>query len=227
MTKRFRLSRFVLLAAVSMVCAPIARSNDGGLHFNIPPVGTAFLNDYYVTDSSGHIVPDTVAMSPMVPDEQHVLATGIKAYGRSNCIVLCGPSHPDTTFISYSKNGDLYILHRIDTGKVTWDWLPFSLKPGKVLKTKPAREVYFKNWVLMHRREIQVVGHDTVSVSGKVYDCIKLVDVQIRSEKGVDYKNAFTYWYSPELGYLLRNSFGWNGPYFLYQHVRDIRTEKP
>lgn len=232
MTNGKRLSRFIVLVTIVAALASLAhaqvRATGSGIHFNIPAAGTKFLNNYYVTDSAGNLLADSVVKSPMVPDGQIVLATGVKAYGRSNCLSTFGPSHPDTTFISFAKNGDLYVLHRIDaTSPPTWDWLPFTLQPGKLLKTKPTREVYFKKsaqpWVLMHRREITVVGHDTVSVEGKVYDCVKLVSIEIRTEDGVDYKNAYTYWYSPEVGLFLRTSFGWNGPYFMYQQVTKIQ----
>ncbi|MDP4200006.1 MAG: hypothetical protein Q8922_07400 [Bacteroidota bacterium] len=222
------LARVLAISVFLFVIAGIARSNGNTPRFEIPAIGTRFFNIYYVKDSSDRLVPDSIAMSPMVPDEQVVVAAGVKAHGRSNCIVLLGPLHPDTTFISFAKNGDLYVLHHLerDSSMPSWEWLPFSLQPGKVLKTKPVREVYFKNsqrpWTLMHRRELEVLGNDTVSVSGKVFDCIKLRAVEIRSEDGIDYKNAFTYWYSPEIGYFLRLSFGWNGPYFMHQQVEQI-----
>jgi hypothetical protein len=162
----------------------------------------------------------------MEDDVQFVIAKGIKKQGRSNCIALWGPLHKDTTYISYAKNGDLWILHPIKNEKAVWDHLQFSLPPGKPLKIPAVREEPVPDFVMYHRREIEVLGNDTISVGGKAYQCIALRNIETRRWHDTDYTNAFTYWYAPEIGYLVRAGEGWNMKYFLYQQLKDFIRPK-
>jgi hypothetical protein len=103
-----------------------------------------------------------------------------------------------------------------------WTQLQFSLPQGKAVKqTLPDETVsaWGEEYTMFHLRDVQVLGRDTASIAGKVYDCIKYGMKETRVFEGKDYVNDFTYWYSPELGYWVRQNFGWGNKYFLNQQV--------
>lgn len=192
---------------------------------NLPKVGTVIINTYYVTDSSGALVPKSKA-DPKLPDDTlHVIRSGVPLQGRSNCIELSGASNEDTSFISYAKNGDLYMK---TLGKDTsWNLIPFGLPPAKTIREKFPNDtgnLLLKEYNMPHSRTWEVLGSDTASSNGKIYHCIKLQIVDIRKYQGMDWQQGMLYWYAPEIGYFIRMNFGWNGPYFLNQQLKEYRV---
>ena len=189
----------------------------------LPKVGTRFINTYFVTDSSGRPVARSVADPEMGDDTQFVVKVGVSSHGRKNCMLTTGPGHADTNIYSYAPNGDLYFFN---TNHPTWDRLPFGLEKGKVIKTKPIWDtgtVIGRHYEMTVHREYYVVGNDTASFGGKVFHCIKLRLVDVKVWEGQEYLNGTTYWYSPELGYFVRENYGWGGSYFLNQQIADYR----
>ena len=217
--------RIILLCLV-LTATSTAHAAKPPFKHHIPPIGMRFLNTYYTTDSSGNFVSDSISHHGMEDDVQFVIAHGVKKQGRSDCIALWGPLHKDTTYISYAKNGDLWVLHPIKGDKAKWEHLMFSLPPKKPLHIAPIREEPLPDYVMMHRSIIEVLGNDTVTVGGNVYNCIVLRNTEIRRWHDTDYTNTFTYWYSPEIGYLLRVGEGWNLKYFLFQQLKDFIRPK-
>jgi hypothetical protein len=175
-------------------------------------------------------VPDSVA-DPDVPDDTLIVTrSGFKAFGRDNCVELVGQPQPyrprDTTYNSYAKNGDLYT--RKLTRDSAWMALPFGLKPGKVVRESlpPSKgELLGQSYFYTNDRTTQVMGYDTCSFNGKVYPCVLLQIVDLKVYQGTLYSNASNYWYSPDLGCLLRSNFGWDGPYFLNQQLKTYREK--
>jgi hypothetical protein len=187
----------------------------------LPKVGTMLVNTYYVTDSSGALVPKSVADPKLDDDTLFVIRSGVQVLGRANCVVLAAKSHPDTTLISYAPNGDLYM--RGLNGDSVWSMVPFGMAPGKkTMETLPKDSgfMYGFNYDMPHERTVEVLGHDTASVGAKVYNCIKLQVVDIRKYQGTDWLQGTLFWYSPELGYIVRLNAGWNGKYFLNQQLK-------
>ncbi|SRR5581483_1509853 len=187
----------------------------------LPKVGTMLVNTYYVTDSSGKVVIPKDANPDMPDDTLIVIRSGFRTLGKSNCIAILAKSRPDTSIISYAKNGDLFL--RTLGHDSAWTRLPFGLPIGKtIVDSLPADSgtAFFNGFYMPHTRTWQVLGHDTASVGGKVYDCLKLQIVDIRNWEEQDWLQGTLYWYSPELGYFVRMNFGWDGPYFLNQHLK-------
>lgn len=219
--------RITLTLVLSLFVAGIALgAKTPPIKHHIPPVGMRFLNTYYTTDSAGHVVHDSITHHGMEDDAQFVIAKGVKRLGRSDCVALWGPVNKDTTYISYAKNGDLWVLHPHKGEKAKWDHLQFSLPPKKPLHVAAVREEPLPDFVMQHRRIIEVLGHDTVTVAGKIYDCIELCNTEIRRWHDTDYTNQFFYWYSPEVGYLLKASYGWHMEWFLVQKLADFIRPK-
>jgi hypothetical protein len=50
--------------------------------------------------------------------------------------------------------------------------------------------------------------------------------VELKVYEGQLFSNAYTYWFSPDLGYLIRSNYGWDGPYFLNQALKIYRVKK-
>lgn len=218
-------AKLLALTAVLLPLSAVAQSNHSAKpSFTLPKAGTRFVNSYYVTDSAGHIVPDTTVQSSIEDDTLYVIRSDIRVRGREHCIALSGPAHPDTTWLSFAKNGDVWIL-RSDR-KTPWDRLPFGLPTGHTEKTKPKVDeghILGRDYTMMYHKESTVLGHDTNYLAGVKYDCIKMQDVEIRRYQESDFKNAITYWFVPALGYYTHVSWGWNGSYFLHQQVKNIR----
>ena len=198
---------------------------------NLPKVGTMIVNTYYATDSSGALVPKSEA-NPKIPDDTMiVLRSGFEAFGRNNCVEFEGQPQverpKDTTIYSYSRNGDLYT--RVLSRDSEWIVLPFGLKRGKVLRESlPISHgtSFGKPYTFTNDRTTQVLGYDTASFGGKVYPCIALQRVDLKVYEGTLFSNAYNYWFSPDLGYLIHSNFGWDGPYFLNQQLKVFREKK-
>jgi hypothetical protein len=185
----------------------------------IAKAGTKFRNTYYITDSTGALVPSSVEDAGLDDDLIRVARTGFKIFGKTNCIELQGTSRHDTNYLSFAKNGDVFVRSVQDT---IWTRLEFSLPEGQVKHyTMPDEIVHAwqNEYTMFHLRDIKTLGHDTASIAGKVYDCIKYQMIETRVFEGKEYVNAFTYWYSPELGYWVRLNFGWGEKYFLNQQI--------
>jgi len=189
---------------------------------NLPKVGTMIVNTYYVTDSSGTLVPKSKANPKLADDTLRVIRSGASILGRENCAEFADLGGGDTTLISYAKNGDLYLR---TLGKDTsWNLLPFGLPPAKVIRMKLDNDtgnLLLHEYDMPHTRTWEVLGSDTASVGGKIYRCIKLQIVDIRQYQGSDWDQGTLYWYAPEIGYFVRMNFGWNGPYFLNQQLKE------
>jgi hypothetical protein len=187
----------------------------------MPKAGTMVVNTYYATDSSGARVPKSVA-DPNLPDDTlFFVRSGVKLLGRANCAVLVAKSHPDTTLISYAQNGDVYL--RVLGKDTSWNKLPIGMTPGKMtVQTLPndSGNYFGKDFNMPHKRTFEVLGHDTVSIGGKIYDCIKLQLVDVLEYEDREWLQGTMYWWSPELGYYARMNMGWNGPYFLNQQLK-------
>jgi hypothetical protein len=189
------------------------------------------VNTYYATDSSGALVPKSEADPDLFDDTLVVIRSGFKAFGRSNCVAFEGLPYVerprDTTLYSYAKNGDVYT--RTLSRDSTWGRLPFGLKPGKVLRESlpPTHGTMLgKPYTFTNDRTTQVLGYDTATFGGKVYPCIELRRVEFHVYEHELSSNAYTYWYSPDLGYLIRSNYGWDGPYFLNQGLKIYREKK-
>ena len=186
-----------------------------------PRVGTVFINTYYVTDSLGALVPDSIAKPGMLDDTQRVVLSGVKSHGKTNCIAMLGLHHTDTNIFSYAKNGDVWLLNTGRGG--TWIRLPFGLDPGKPLTSATTLDtgtIMGKHYEQFDHDVTQVLGYDTSSVSGTVFACIKLQIVHVKVFESKPYMNAETYWFAPALGYFVRVNFGWDLQYFLNQQIR-------
>ncbi len=186
----------------------------------LPKVGTMFVNTYYVTDSTGALVPKSISDPGMGDDTLYIVQSGVRLYGRPNCIVIAAKSHPDTILESYANNGDLYMRGGHDA---EWSSLPFGMAPGKKIVQQldaDSGTLLGKSYHTPHNRTIEVIGHDTASVGGKVYDCLKLLvdDIRLYDEK--NWEQGTLFWYSPDLGYFVRLNMGWNGKYFLNQQLK-------
>ncbi len=182
------------------------------------------VNSYYVTDSSGALVPKSVVDPKLADDTLFVVRSGVRALGRSNCIELAAKSHQNITLISYAANGDIFM--RGKTGDSIWHNLPFGMPPGKKTTHSLPPDVgtmLGHDYNMPHQETIEVLGHDTASVGSKVYDCIKLEVVDIRKYQGIDWYQGSLFWYSPELGYFVQLNKGWGGKYFLNQQVKILR----
>ncbi len=180
-----------------------------------------FVNTYYVTDSSGALVPKSVADPELGEDTLYIAQSGVRRLGRSNCVVITATSHPDTTFISYANNGDVFLRNSARDSE--WNKLSFNLPHGKKtteLLPNDTGTMYGRSYDMPHKRTTEVLGHDTASISGKIYDCIKLQLVDIRRYQGTDWLQGSLVWYSPELGYFVRKNTGWNGKYFLNEQLK-------
>ena len=216
----------------SFLLAQTPKEQSGGPpKANLPKVGTFIVNTYYATDSSGALVPRSVADPDLYDDTLIVIRSGFKAFGKSNCVEFEGQPYierpRDTTIYSYAKNGDIYL--RTLGRDSTWDRLPFGLKPGKVLSESlpPSNGTMFgKPYTYTNDRRTQVLGYDTSSFNGKVYPCIELLRVELHVYNGELSSNDYTYWFSPDLGYLIRSNFGWDGPYFMNQGLKIVREKK-
>jgi hypothetical protein len=187
----------------------------------IPKVGTTFIKTHYLTDSSGALMTKSVDDSELPDDTQIVVRVGARAHGRSECVEITGPQHADTNIYSFAKGGDIYFLNT--NHPKSWTRLPFGLTPGKIIKTEPVADTgttLGHHYDMMAHREMYVVGHDTSSIAGKNYDCIKLRLVEVKLFEGVEYREGATYWYAPELGYFIRLNFGWGGSYFMNEQVK-------
>jgi len=189
--------------------------------YSLPKVGTMIVNTYFVTDSSGALVPKSVADPDLNDDTLFVIKSGVRFLGRDNCVALAAKSHPDTILISYASNGDMYM--RGLNKDSAWNVMPVGRAPGKkstdILPVDSG--IYFgKDYNMPHKRTMEVLGHDTASVGSKVYDCIKLQVVDIRQYQEIDWQQGLLFWYSPELGYFVRQNMGWNGKYFLNQQLK-------
>jgi hypothetical protein len=192
----------------------------GAQKLHLPKVGTMFVNSYYVTDSSGALVPKSVIDPRMDDDTLFIVQSGVRLYGRPNCIVIAAKSHPDTILESFANNGDLYMRGSKDT---EWTRFPFGMAPGKKIVQQldaDSGTMFGHDFFTPHNRTTEVLGHDTVSVGAKVYDCIKLLVDDIRLYKGRNWEQGSLFWYSPELGYLVRLNMGWNVKYFLNQQIK-------
>jgi hypothetical protein len=197
------------------------------LKTHLPKVGTMIVNTYYVTDSSGAIVPKSKVDPKMDDDTLHVVLSGVALFGRSNCIELVAAAHSDTSLISYAKNGDLYM--RTVGRDSDWSRLPFGMPRGKIIRKQLPNDtgnVFLKEYNMPHSRTWQVLGNDTVSSSGKIYHCVKLQIVDIREWQGRIWKQGMLYWYAPEIGYIARMNFGWDGPYFLNQELKVLQNNE-
>ncbi len=211
---------------VLLLLAPMAAfsqhvTEDRGAAADPLKLGTTFVNVYYVTDSADALVQNS-AVDADVPgdDTQVVVRTGAHLYGRQDCTVLTGPNHGDSNVYFFAKNGDLYLLNTNHPGK--WEYLPFGLKQGKVMKTDPVLDTgtaLGHHYEMMDHRELSVIGHEKVTLDGKNYDCIKLLLVEVKVFEGKEYRNGTTYWYSPDIRYFIRAKFGWGGKYFLNQKI--------
>jgi hypothetical protein len=228
-SKTFSLILVLLFTAGSSPIAKSQTSHEKTLPlFSLPKVGTVFVNTYYATDSSGALVPKSVADPEMGDDTQIVVHAGIRAHGKSNCTATTGPAHQDTNYISYAKNGNVWIINTNHPQK--WTYLPFGLKPGKILKTSDVSDtgtVMGRHYDMVDHDETQVLGRDTVTADGKTYDCIKLQIVHYFEYEDNQYANAETFWYAPAIGYFPRISTGWNVRYFLNQQVKVYRPMSP
>ena len=221
----YKISSLLLLS--SMLIAPSAQGAVGHGHdlkISPPKVGTTFINTYYVTDSSGHLIPKSVADPKMDDDTMRVIRSGIRRFGRANCAEFASVTSQDTTLISYAPNGDLF-MWRVGTDS-TWGHLPFGMPVGKVLRKKLPNDTAtfaLQHFDMPHSRTWEVLGTDTVSVSGRIYKCVRLLVDDIQKYQGKDWHQGLYYWYSPELAYFARISFGWDGPYFLNQRIKGYR----
>ncbi len=187
----------------------------------MPKAGTMIVNTYFVTDSSGASVPTSVVDPGMTDDTLIFVRSGLKLLGRANCAMLVATSHPDTTLISYATNGDVYL--RVLGKDTIWNKLPVGMAPGKKtvqILPNDSGSYFGKDFNMPHHRTFEVLGHDTVSVGGKVYDCIKLQIVDILEYEDKNWLQGTTYWWSPELGYYARMNQGWNIKYFLNQQLK-------
>ena len=214
---------------ILLLLAPLAgfaqHSSDekGPIPASLKP-GTMFVNTYYLTDSSDALVKPGADQEIPGDDTQIVVQSGVHLYGHSDCVAVTGPGHPDTNIYSFAKNGDVYLLN---TNRKAWDFFPFGLKPGKVVKTEPMLDTgsaVGHHYEMMDHHELYVEGHEKLGLDGTSYECTKLVMVKVDVFEGAEYKNATTYWYSPKIGYFLRAKFGWGGKFFLNQR---ILTYKP
>ena len=216
-------SKYLIAAFLFMPVLAIAQKS--GSPIMLPKAGSIFINTYYATDSSGAPVLKSVVDPEMPDDTQRVVYSGIRSHGRPNCVELTGPSHNDTNVLSYSKNGDVW---QLNTGRGSkWLRFPFSLRPGKRLTTSPKLDtgsLLGKHYEEFDHDETQTLGHDTVSINGKSFDCIKLRVIHVKVYQGTPYLNAETNWYAPELGYIIRANFGWGGSYFLNQQVKSYSS---
>jgi hypothetical protein len=216
LVKKYLVALFILLPVLAA-----AQKSKSSVPIILPKAGTVLINTYYVTDSSGaHVPKDTV--DPEMPDDtQRVVYSGIESHGRPHCITLTGPSNEDTNVLSYAKNGDVW---QLNTGRGSkWLRFPFGLPSGKRLTSSPKLNkgsVLGKAYEELDHDVTQVVGHDTVTIMGKPFDCIKLQVLHIKVYKGSSFPNVETDWYSPQLGYIVRANFGWGGSYFLNQQVK-------
>jgi hypothetical protein len=195
--------------------------NKGKATIVLPSVGTMIVNTYYVTDSSGAIVPKSVVDPEVNDDTLFVVQSGVQRLRRSNCVVIVAKSHPDTTLISYATNGDIFM--RVLGKDSIWNRLPFGMAVGKkIVDTLPADSgnIYGRDYNMPHLRTTQVIGSDAVSIGEKSYLCSKLQIVDIRQYEGVDWLDGTLFWYAPEIGYLVRLNTGWNGKYFLNQQLK-------
>jgi hypothetical protein len=84
-----------------------------------------------------------------------------------------------------------------------------------------------RHYDMVDHDETQVLGHDTVTIGDKTYDCIKLQIVHYFEYEDNQYANAETFWYAPAIGYFPRLSTGWNVSYFLNQQVKSYRPTLP
>ena len=198
-------------------------------HVTLPPKGSLFVNTFFVTDSSGAVVPPSVMPTGMPDDSQYVIQSGIKFNHKSNVIALLGPSHPDTTYISYAKNGDIFLLNTTGSGK--WEHLYFGARKGKLIITPTSIQsghTLGKDYTSHDHNEIKVMGMDTVSVGDVVVPSIRMVQMVVmaytqgagKHSPEATFVNAYNYWFSPEIGYFTRINFGWNGKYFLNQQLK-------
>jgi hypothetical protein len=223
------LAVFLLIPACLLAQTPKAHSSGPG-KYNLPKVGTMIVNTYYATDSAGALVPRSDADPDLYDDTLIVIRSGFSALGRSNCVAFeaqpFGERPRDTTLYSYAKNGDIYT--RVSGRDSEWQVLPFGLKPGKIIKESfpPTQGTTLgKSFFFTNDRQTQVLGYDTASFNGKVYPCIELQRVELKVFEDVLYSNAYTYWFSPDLGYLIRSNYGWDGPYFLNQGLKVFREK--
>jgi hypothetical protein len=187
----------------------------------MPKVGTMIVNTYYVTDSAGALVPKSVADPNLNDDTLFFTQTGVKLYGRTNCAVLVAKSHPDTTLISYTSKGDVYL--RVLGTDSSWNKLPLGMVPGThttQILPKDSGTYFGHDYNMPHQRTYEALGHDTVTIQGKVMDCIKLKIIDEHQYMERDWQQGALYWWSPELGYYARMNMGWNGPYFLNQQLK-------
>ncbi len=208
-----------LLVPRSLLAQKSAKKSD--VKIILPKAGTMFVNTYFVTDSSGALVPKSVADAGVEDDTLFIAQSGVKRFGRTNCIVRVAKSHPDTTIISYAPNGDLY-MRAVGTDSV-WNKLPLGMTPGKKTTQSLPNDsgtMFGHAFNMPHRRTVEVLGHDTASVGTTVYDCIKLQIVDIRQYQDRDWFQGTLFWFSPELGYFVRQNAGWNGKYFLNQQLK-------
>ncbi|HZK77002.1 MAG TPA: hypothetical protein VFD13_08855 [Candidatus Kapabacteria bacterium] len=217
---------FALLLCITMPHFLVAHSHSSRpLRASIPRAGTIIVNTYYVTDSSGALVPKSIVDPEMVDDTLRVIRSDFRIFGRPHCIEIAPVTHNDTTLISYANNGDLYM--RILGRDTAWAHLPFGTAPGTVIRKKVANDsgtMFHKDFDMPHTQTFEVLGNDTASTGGIVYHCIKLQIVDIRNYQGTDWLQGTLYWYAPELGYFVRMNFGWDGPYFLNQQLKEYRV---
>ncbi len=226
MNQRY-LSVFLLLAASALPAAAHVHHPVTVHKANLPKAGTMFVNTYFVTDSSGALVPKS-KVDPEVPDDTlRVIRSDFRVFGRSRCVEI-GPattvagSKNHTTLISYADNGDLYM--RVLGQDTEWARLPFGLAPGDIIRKKlpnDSGKMFFKEYNMPHTQTFEVLGTDTASGGGKLYHCTRLQIVDIRRYHGTDWLQGTLYWYSPEIGYFVRMNFGWDGPYFLNQQIKE------
>jgi len=208
-----------LVVLLMLMGVGAVRANAPAAGPSITKVGTKFVNTYYITDSTGALVPSSVEDAGLDNDTIRVFRTGFKWFGKTNCTELRGTSRHDTNYLSFAKNGDVFIRSIQDT---VWTRLEFSLPEGQVKHYTMPDEIvnaWQEQYTMFHLRDVKALGHDTASIVGKVYDCIKYQMVETRVFEGKEYINAFTYWYSPELGYWVRLNFGWGEKYFLNQQI--------
>ncbi len=191
----------------------------------LPKVGTQIVTTYFVTDSTGALVPKTTVDPKIDDDTLRVILSGVRMLGRADCALFDNLTSRDTTVVSYTANGDIYMRQ---FGKDTvWTRLPFGLAAGKVLRKKLPNDTatfLLHHFNMPHMRTWQVLGMDTASAGGKVYRCVKLLIDDIKRYDGKDWEQGMRYWYSPELGYFVRMNFGWDGPYFLNQQIKEFRV---
>ena len=224
MMQKFILSIAVLVTAFSIEVSSGYAANQNvrtGPKVHLPVVGTVIINTYYVTDSSGALVPRSKADPEVNDDTLRVIRSNFRALGRSRCVAFYTIHSKDTTLISYAPHGDLYVR---DLAKDSaWHLLPFGLPPGTIMRKKLPNDsgmVMLRNYNMPHTRTYQVTGRDTVSVQGKTYHCIELLITDIREWQGQNWVQGTRYWLSPELGYFIRSNMGWDGPYFLNQQTK-------